>query len=187
MVQRGTARAQCVLRVHGTIIAALFAATLETGYIRTPSRTIAEPPLRDDGYVERRASCLAEIPHDVPDAKWASRNASPTYARRIFRIPELRVDRGASASPPGKTGPEHRPQTKQARMKDRDGGSRMERDDRSTLFPGGLRLKAPVRSQHYDRAHACRETTGMTTENHTRSPDTLLSSDGIGTACPSST
>ena len=50
----------------------------------------------------------------------------------------------------------------------------MKWDDRSTLFLDGLRLKAPVRSQHYDvcRAHACRETTGMTTENYTRSPDT---------------
>ena len=51
----------------------------------------------------------------------------------------------------------------------------MKWDNRSTLFPDGLRLKAPVRSQHHDvcRAHACRETTGMTTDHYTRSPDTL--------------
>ena len=50
----------------------------------------------------------------------------------------------------------------------------MKWDDRSTLFPDGLRIKAPVRSQHHDvcRAHACRETTGMTTENFSRSPHT---------------
>ena len=49
----------------------------------------------------------------------------------------------------------------------------MKWDDRSTLFPDGLRLKAPVRSQHHDvcRAHACRETTGMTTDHYARSPD----------------
>ena len=70
---------------------------------------------------------------------------------------------------------EHRPQSKQARMKDRDRESRMERDDRLTLFLDGLRFKAPVRSQHHDvcRAHACRDTKGRTTENYTRSPDTL--------------
>ena len=41
-------------------------------------------------------------------------------------------------------------------------------------FPDGSRLKAPVRSQHHDvcRAHACRETTGMTTDHYTRSIDT---------------
>ena len=52
----------------------------------------------------------------------------------------------------------------------------MKWDDRSTLFPDGLRLKPPVRSQHHDvcRARACRETTGMTTENYTRSPDIFL-------------
>ena len=51
----------------------------------------------------------------------------------------------------------------------------MKWDDRSTLFPDGSRLKAPVRSQHHHvcRAHACRETTGMTTDHCTRSPDTL--------------
>ena len=56
----------------------------------------------------------------------------------------------------------HRPQTnKPARMRNRDRETRMKWDDRSTLFPDGLRLKAPVRSQHHDvrRAHACRETT----------------------------
>ena len=49
----------------------------------------------------------------------------------------------------------------------------MKWDDRSTLFPDGLGLKAPVRSQHQDvcRAHACRETTGMTTDHFSRSPD----------------
>ena len=62
---------------------------------------------------------------------------------------------------------------KQARTKNRARETRMKWDDRSTLFPDGSRLKAPVRSQHHDvcRAHACRETTGMTTENFSRSPD----------------
>ena len=65
-------------------------------------------------------------------------------------------------------------------MRERDRESRMERDDRSTLFLDGLRLKAPVRSQHHDvcRAHACREATGMTTENYTRSPAKKMSSLG---------
>ena len=69
----------------------------------------------------------------------------------------------------------HRPQTNNpARMRNRDRETRAKWDDRSTLFPDGLRLKAPVRSQHQDvcRAHACRETTGMTTDHYTRSPDT---------------
>ena len=69
----------------------------------------------------------------------------------------------------------HRPQTNNpARMRNRDRETRTKWDDRSTLFPDGLRLKAPVRSQHQDvcRAHACRETTGMTTDHYTRSPDT---------------
>ena len=69
----------------------------------------------------------------------------------------------------------HRPQTnKPARMRNRDRETRMKWDDRSTLFPDGSRLKAPVRSQHHDvcRAHACRETTGMTTDHYTRSIDT---------------
>ena len=69
----------------------------------------------------------------------------------------------------------HRPQTnKPARMRNRDRETRMKWDDRSTLFPDGSRLKAPVRSQHHYvcRAHACRETTGMTTDHYTRSPDT---------------
>ena len=59
-------------------------------------------------------------------------------------------------------------------MRNRDRETRMKWDDRSTLFPDGSRLKAPVRSQHHDvcRAHACRETTGMTTDHYTRSPDT---------------
>ena len=59
-------------------------------------------------------------------------------------------------------------------MRNRDRETRMKWDDRSTLFPDGLRLKAPVRSQHHDvcRAHACRETTRMTTDHYTRSPDT---------------
>ena len=58
-------------------------------------------------------------------------------------------------------------------MRNRDRETRTKWDDRSTLFPDGLRLKAPVRSQHQDvcRAHACRETTGMTTDHYTRSPD----------------
>ena len=49
----------------------------------------------------------------------------------------------------------------------------MKWDDRSTLFPDGSRLKAFVRSQHHDvcRAHACRETTGITTDHFSRSPD----------------
>ena len=57
----------------------------------------------------------------------------------------------------------------------------MKWDDRSTLFPDGLRLKAPVRSQHHDVcvAHACRETTGMTTENYTRSPDKIRFFPGL--------
>ena len=65
---------------------------------------------------------------------------------------------------------------KPARMKNRDRETRMKWDDRSTLFPDGSRLKALVRSQHHDvcRAHACRETTGMTTDHYTRSPDTPL-------------
>ena len=47
----------------------------------------------------------------------------------------------------------------QARMKDRDRESKMERDDGSTVFLDGLRLKAPVRPQHHDvcRAHASRD------------------------------
>ena len=59
-------------------------------------------------------------------------------------------------------------------MRNRDRETRMKWDDRSTLFPDGLRLKALVRSQHHDvcRAHACRETTGMTTDHFSRSPDT---------------
>ena len=58
-------------------------------------------------------------------------------------------------------------------MRNRDRETRMKWDDRSTLFPDGSRLKAPVRSQHHDvcRAHACRGTTGMTTDHYTRSPD----------------
>ena len=70
----------------------------------------------------------------------------------------------------------HRPQTnKPARMRNRDRETRMKWDDRSTLFPDGSRLKAPVRSQHHDvcRAHACRETTGMTTDHYTKSPDKM--------------
>ena len=70
----------------------------------------------------------------------------------------------------------HRPQTNNpARMRNRDRETRTKWDDRSTLFPDGLRLKAPVRSQHQDvcRAHACRETTGMTTDPYTRSPDSF--------------
>ena len=75
----------------------------------------------------------------------------------------------------GQTVTKHRPQTnKPARMRNRGRETRTKWDDRSTLFPHGLRLKAPVRSQHHDvcRAHACRETAGMTTDHKTRSPDT---------------
>ena len=74
---------------------------------------------------------------------------------------------------------------KQAQMKNRDRETRMKWDDRSTLFPDGLRVKAPVRSQHHDvcRAHACRETTGMTTQNFSRSPDKLENKGELSEVC----
>ena len=101
-------------------------------------------------------------------------------AQREQRIMYDRIPAQFVESVPGpktklKTITKHRPQTNNpARMRNRDRETRMKWDDRSTLFPDGLRLKAPVRSQHQDvcRAHACRETTGMTTDHYTRSPDT---------------
>ena len=108
-----------------------------------------------------------------------SRNVShsPVRSNSSHRLPDNAVTLSVTLHLPGWVYhiTKHRPQTnKPARMRNRNRETIMKWDDRSTLFPDGSRLMAPVRSQHHDvcGAHASRETTGMTTDHFSRSPDT---------------
>ena len=108
-----------------------------------------------------------------------SRNVShsPVRSNSSHRLPDNAVTLSVTLLVPGWFYhiTKHRPQTnKPARMRNRNRETIMKWVDRSTLFPDGSRLMAPVRSQHHDvcGAHASRETTGMTTDHFSRSPDT---------------